>query len=222
MSGNLYNSQRSPGRRSWPIVSPPATDRILVGTCAAIWLVLVGVTVAAVVALTDLGRGFNKAPGSQHTPAALYAVIIVSVLVIAGAIPVLLRARHISRARSASRQAGTPVSRTGGPVSEPGILGARAATTASGVEQVPTTESAALSREDADRIWLRGAVTLLAVMGGALIFVAVATYLMAIGHTGWAWAGYGLAGAVTATMPVLVWWHDRQTRRMLAAGPTFE
>jgi hypothetical protein len=206
-------------RHGWPIVSPLATDRILIGTCAAIWLVLVGVSVAAVVALTDLGRGFNKSAGSQHTPASLYAVIIVSALVIAGAIPVLLRARHISQARSAIRPAGTPVRRTDRPVSELGVSGA---TAASGLEQAPTTESAALSHEELDRIWLRGAVTLLAVMGGALIFVAVATYLMAIGHNGWAWTGYGLAGAVTVAMPVLVWWHDRQMRRMLGAGTSFE
>jgi hypothetical protein len=202
----------------WPIVSPLATDRILVGTCAAIWLVLVGVSVAAVVALMDLGRGFNKSPDSQHTPAVLYAVIIVSALVIAGAIPVLVRARRISQDRSATR----PAARSGAQKTDLGYSTPRAVTAELGTERLPTLGSVALSRADEDRIWLRGAVTLLAVMGGALIFVAVATYLMAIGHNGLSWTSYGLAAAITAIMPVLVWWHDRQMRRMLAAGTSFQ
>jgi hypothetical protein len=209
----------STDRRGWPIVSPLATDRILIGTCAAIWLVLVGVSVAAVVALMDLGRGFNKSPSSQHTPAALYAVIIVSALVIAGAIPVLLRARRITR--SITPPGGSAARRTGGQPSGPGYS-APPAVTAGPTERLPALESAELSHADVDRIWLRGAVTLLAVMGGALIFVAVATYLMAIGRYGLAWTGYGLAAAITVTMPVLVWWHDRQMRRMLAAGTSFQ
>ncbi|MGC2652967.1 MAG: DUF2561 family protein [Mycobacterium sp.] len=211
----------SADRRGWPIVSPLATDRILVGTCAAIWLVLVGASVAAVVALMDLGRGFSKSPGSQHTPAVLYTVIIVSALVIAAAIPVLVRARRISRARS-TLPAGTLTGRSGEQAREPGYSSPPAVTAEPGTERLPTLESVALSRAEVDRIWLRGAITLLAVMGGALIFVAVATYLMAIGRNGLAWTGYGLAAAVTATMPVLVWWHDRQLHRMLAAGTSFE
>jgi len=71
-------------RQRWGTVSPATTDRILLGACAAVWLVFVGVSVAAVVALVDLSRGFQRT-GSQHTPAVLYAVIIVSALVIAGA-----------------------------------------------------------------------------------------------------------------------------------------
>jgi Protein of unknown function (DUF2561) len=215
MADRFSGDRRGPG---WPIVSPLATDRILVGTCAAIWLVLVGVSVAAVVALMDLGRGFNKSPDSQHTPAVLYAVIIVSALVIAGAIPVLVRARRISQDRSATR----PAARSGAQTTDLGYSTPRAVTAELGTERLPTLGSVALSRADEDRIWLRGAVTLLAVMGGALIFVAVATYLMAIGHNGLSWTSYGLAGAITAIMPVLVWWHDRQMHRMLAAGTSFQ
>jgi Protein of unknown function (DUF2561) len=222
MADRFYKNPRSADRRGWPIVSPLATDRTLVGTCAAIWLVLVGVSVAAAVALMDLGRGFNKSPGSEHTPAVLYAVIIVSALVIAGAIPVLVRARRISQARSATPPAGTPTGRSGEQTRETGYSSPRAVMADPGTERLPTLESAALSRAEVDRIWLRGAITLLAVMGGALIFVAVATYLMAIGRNGLAWTGYGLAAAVTATMPVLVWWHDRQMHRMLGAGTSCE
>jgi hypothetical protein len=212
----------SAGRRGWPVASPVATDRILVATCAAIWLVLVGVSVAAVVALTDLSSGFSKSPGSQHTPAALYAVIIVSALVIAGAIPVLLRARRISQARSTSHPAGNPLRRSAAQTNEPGYFPPPAVAAERGTERTPTLQAAALSDAEVDRIWLRGSVTLLAVMGGALIFVAVATYLMAIGRDSLAWTSYGLAAAVTIAMPVLVWWHDRQMHRMLTAGTAFE
>ncbi|WP_231985714.1 DUF2561 family protein [Mycobacterium sp. E3247] len=44
-------------------VSPDVVDRILIGACAVVWLVLLGVSVAAAVALSDLGRGFHKAAG---------------------------------------------------------------------------------------------------------------------------------------------------------------
>lgn len=210
-------------RRGWPIVSPLATDRLLVGTCAAIWLVLVGVSVAAVVALVDLGRGFNKSSGSQHTPAVLYAIIIVSALVIAGAIPVLMRARRFNLARSVARPPGSPARRLSEQPVGPGYSPSPAATVEMGTERLPTLESTGtVSDAEVDRIWLRGAVSLLAVLGGALVFVAAATYLMAVGRNGLAWTGYGLVGAITTTMPVLVWYHDRQTRRLLSGDTPFE
>ena len=66
------------------------------GACAAVWLVLIGVSAAAAVALANLGQGYHKSAASQHTPWVLYAVIIVSALIIDGAIPVLVRARRMS------------------------------------------------------------------------------------------------------------------------------
>ena len=68
-----------------------------------------------------------------------------------------------------------------------------------------------------DRVWLRGTVVLTGTMGAALIAVATATYLMAVGHDGPSWVGYGLAGIVTAAMPVVEWLHVRQLRRIVAA-----
>ena len=65
-----------------------------------------------------------------------------------------------------------------------------------------------------DRVWLRGTVALTGMMGAALIAVAAATYLMAVGHDGPSWVGYGLAGVVTAAMPVVEWLHIRQLRRL--------
>ncbi|MGV0697282.1 DUF2561 family protein, partial [Mycolicibacter sinensis] len=76
-----------------PGQSPEVTDRVLLGVCAAIWLALLGMSVAATVALVDLGRGFDQPTESSHT-GLLYIVIGVSALVILAAIPVLLRARQ--------------------------------------------------------------------------------------------------------------------------------
>ncbi|MGA9678462.1 MAG: DUF2561 family protein, partial [Mycobacterium sp.] len=68
-----------------------------------------------------------------------------------------------------------------------------------------------------DRIWLRGTVALTGTMGVALIGVAAATYLMAVGHDGASWVAYGLAGAITAGLPAIEWLHVRQLRQVLAA-----
>src|ERR1700723_1156462 len=83
-------------------VSPATADRIVIGSCAAIWLVLVGMSVAALVALMDLGRGFHAAKGNPHTSSVLSAVIILA------AIPMLLRARRITRDGPVARSAGSP------------------------------------------------------------------------------------------------------------------
>ena len=178
-------SRYSAYRRGPDTIPPDVIDRILVGACAAIWLVLLGVSVAAVVALADLGRGFHKMAGSSHTPWVLYAVIIVSALIIAGAIPVLLRARRMGLIEPTTRPAAGPATEWSGAA--------------------------------VDRVWLRGTVILAGTMGAALIAVAAATYLMAVGHDGPSWVGYGLAGVVTAAMPVVEWLHIRQLRRLVAA-----
>lgn len=72
------------------------------------------------------------------------------------------------------------------------------------------------SSEAVDRIWLRGTVVLTSAIGIALIAVAAATYLMAVGHDGPSWISYGLAGVVTAGMPVIEWLYARQLRRVVA------
>ena len=99
------NSQAWGGRGK---VTPTTTDRILVGTCAVVWLALVGMSVAALVALMDLGRGFHAAKGNPHTSSVLYAIIIISALIILAAIPMLLRARRITRDAPVARSAGSP------------------------------------------------------------------------------------------------------------------
>ncbi|WP_156746980.1 DUF2561 family protein, partial [Mycobacterium sp. E2733] len=67
------------------------------------------------------------------------------------------------------------------------------------------------------RVWLRGTVLLVAAMGAALVAVATATYLMAVGHDGPSWVAYVVAGVITAGMPVIEWLHVRQLRRAVAA-----
>jgi hypothetical protein len=207
-------SRYSAYRRGSDTVPPDVIDRIMVGTCAAVWLVLLGVSVAAAVALADLGRGFHKTAGNSHTTWVLYAVIIVSALIIAGAIPALVRARRMSpvdSARSVPGQARPPV-RLMSPAPRTAAERARQQRVAQAADPEGEWSGAAV-----DRIWLRGTVVLTGTMGAALIAAATATYLMAVGHDGPSWVGYALAGIVTAAMPVVEWLHVRQLRRIVAA-----
>ncbi|OBF87186.1 hypothetical protein A5791_19755 [Mycobacterium sp. 852002-51163_SCH5372311] len=204
-------------RQGSDTVPPDVVDRILIGACAAVWLLLVGVSVAAIVALADLGRGFHKVARTPHTPWILYVVIVVSALIIAGAIPMLLRARRMAQDEPA-----------GGPA---GALAGRPARSSAGSGGYPAARGAAGPRPEraqeyghvdewsgaaVDRIWLRGAVALTGTMGAALIAVGVATYLMAVGHDGASWVGYTFAGLITAAMPALEWLHVRQLREVIA------
>lgn len=153
----------STGPRGWSTVSPTTGDRILIGACAAIWLVLVGVSVAAVVALADLGRGFHESTGSPHSSAVLYVIIVVSALVILAAIPVLLRARRTTRP-DASRSVVVPARGAGGQPLRPGQPPSRSAIQQARTERL-TTLRPGLPDAVVDRIWLRGSVSLMAAMG---------------------------------------------------------
>jgi hypothetical protein len=206
-------SRYSAYRRGSDSIPPEVMDRILVGACAAIWLVLLGVSVAAAVALADLGRGFHRMGGSSHTTWVLYAIIIVSALIIAGAIPVLLRARRMTQADPDAPPARVP----GRSPLRPGAPTARTSAERARAHPVQTAEPAAeWSGAAVDRVWLRGTVILAGTMGAALIAVAAATYLMAVGHDGPSWFGYVLAGLITAAMPVVEWLHIRQLRGLIA------
>jgi hypothetical protein len=190
--------------------APETTLRILFGVCAAVWLLLLGVSVAAVVALVDLGRGFQGTAADAHT-GLLYGIIGVSALIIVASIPVLLHARRTLQ--SPARRANTPQRRPvhTGPRGRTGILAAEEA----GVSGRPAT---AVIAETVDRIWLRGTVSLATALGVALIPVAAATYLMAAGKDGAAWIAYGVAAVVTAMMPVVLWLHLRWLSDVLGAA----
>ncbi|MFY2858408.1 DUF2561 family protein [Mycobacterium sp. THU-M104] len=206
-------------RRGSDTIPPDVIDRLLVGACAAIWLAVLGVSVAAAVALVDLGRGFHKMSASgAHTTAVLYAVIIVSALIIAGAIPVLLRARRMSQEQPPARP---PAGAARGVAGAPLRTDFSATTRTQGERMrrygVQAADPVAeWSGEAVDRVWLRGTVLLVGTIGTALVAVAAATYLMAVGHDGASWVGYGLSGAVTAAMPVVEFLHVRQVRRLVA------
>lgn len=209
MVGRYSSYRRGPD----PVVNPNIIDRVMIGACAAIWLVLVGVSVAAAVALADLGRGFHKMARTPHTTWVLYAVIVISALIIAGAIPVLLRARRMTQAepvvRSRALQGGAVR-----PAKQIARTGSRVA-----VEQArrePVKAYGALdewSGAVVDRIWLRGTLALTSAIGTSLIAVAVATYLMAAGHDGAAWVSYGFAGVIAAGLPAIEIIYVRQLRR---------
>ncbi|KLO32042.1 DUF2561 family protein [Mycobacterium haemophilum] len=208
-------SRYSAYRRGSDTIPPEVIDRILVGVCAAVWLVLIGVSVAAAVALADLGRGFHKMASNPHTTWVLYGVIVVSALIIAGAVPVLLRARRMARVEPPARPAG--VQARGGvrqPVSA-GRSTARIELMRTRTERVQAVAQPGEWFDAAvDRIWLRGTVGLAGTMGAALIAAAAATYLMAVGRDGASWVGYLLAGIITAVMPVIEWLYVRQLRRV--------
>lgn len=188
------------------------SDRVLVGSCAAVWLALVGMSVAALVALMDLGRGFHAAKGNPHASSVLYAIIIISALIILAAIPMLLRARRITKDAPVSRSAGSPA-RT---VSARSIRSGQPAAAADAGPERVTTRRPALGGPEVDRFWLRGTAALMGAMGGALLAVAAATYAMAIGHDGVSWTGYAIAGAITLVMPLVPWQQVRQLRGKLA------
>ena len=204
--------------------SPESIDRFMVAVCGAIWLVLLAMSVVATVALVQLGRGRDAGPDGQPSWL-LYSIIAVSALIIAGAIPLLLRARRTALADpgstgsdpggvSGSGVAGSGVAGSG--VADPGpVLPVEAPTEKLRVfgtavdpyarEAAP--EPAAVSRVPAgvvDRLWLRGTASLLGAMGLALTAVATATYLLATGSDTGTWVALGTAGAITVAMPAVL------------------
>ncbi|AKK28390.1 DUF2561 family protein [Mycobacterium sp. EPa45] len=201
--------------------SPETTDRLLVGVCGAIWLVLLAVTVIAIVALVDMSRGHAASTGGSHTPWLLYSIIIVSAVIILGAIPLLIRARRAAQSdsRLTAEPAKVPPPR---PTSAPGapVRGTEAPTEKMKVfgstvdpyerYQPDFAQSSASRRADPlipatelDRLWLRCTVMLAGAIGLALVGVSTATYLMAVNNDTAAWVALGLAAVITIAMPAI-------------------
>lgn len=203
-------------------------DRILLGTCAAVWLAALGAGVAATVALVDLGTRHGPSSSGSQTPWLLYAVIAVSAAVIIGAVPLLLRARRAGleespppaapvRAVPGQRPPGTealteklrvPPTSRGPVVSSPGYP-----TREQINKPAPSPLTAAI-----DQVGLRCAVVIAIAMGVALVAIGVATYLMAINHDAVSWVFYGLAGVITVAMPAIPWFYLRELRALTPAG----
>ncbi|WP_395311117.1 DUF2561 family protein [Mycobacterium sp. AMU20-3851] len=209
-----------PTRRT--LSGPDNLERILLGACAAIWLLALGAAVAATVALVDLanGRGtvraeISEASGSE-TPWVLYTVIGVSAAVIVIAIPLLVRARRQGGHRSIRDY--TPA---GGSVAED-------------IAAVPTRaerrrQETARSVGDAgglgargaalvDQVYVRCALSIACAVGAGVLAVGAATYLMATDSGGAAIAFYIIAGIVTVAMPVLPWFYLRELRAVTGAN----
>lgn len=210
--------------------SARSVDRILIAGCIVIWLVALGVGVAATVALVDLGRGHVPASAESTTPWLLYAVIGISALVIAGAVPLLMRARrtawadspparstpgrhahaHADAASARVTEAQTEKLRVFGTIADPAP---RARPTYLPPAVASTADTDVL--EAVERVWLRCTVGIAGAMGTALIAVGAATYLMTAERDNSAWAALGLAGLITLVMPVIPWNYLRRLRAAL-------
>jgi hypothetical protein len=174
--------------------SPETIDRALVIACAVIWLLVLGMGVAATVALVDLGRSRPSWESGSGTSWLLYLIIAISALVIAVAIPLLLRARR-DMVNGSAESATPPAASTLATVDRdpPGYPG-----------PTPAQHSAAvLPAETLDRMWLRCGVGVLTATGAAMFAVALATYLLAIESTGGACGALVVAGVITAGMAAI-------------------
>lgn len=191
--------------------SPETVDRLMVGVCGAIWLVLLATTVFAAVAMVRLGSGHTSGPERQSSWL-LYSIIAVSAVVIAGAIPLLLRARRTALADArpdgaddaSAESPVAPVGPTEAPTEKMRVFGvdpyARPLP-----EKTPRVSAVLV-----ERLWVRGTASLLGAIGLALTAVAVGGYLLADGNDTGAWVALGLAGAATVAMPAVMVFFQRQ------------
>lgn len=202
-----------------PGYTPEVVDRVLLGVCAAIWLALLGMGVAATVALVDLGRGFDQPAEKSHT-GLLYIVIGISALVILAAIPVLLRARQAGAAGPSTGSTGfSPQAGAGQPIRRSGPLPQRGFDAPG--RRGAAERSAPPNQTQVDRVLLRGITVLAGAVGGALTVVALATYLMAVGKDTGSWVSYGVAAAIAVAMPVIPWLYLRRLGEVLAPPSRF-
>jgi FtsH-binding integral membrane protein len=188
--------------------SPETIDRMMVGICGAIWLVLLAASVFAIVALVRLGSGH---PGGTESGSSwlLYSVIVVSAVVILAAIPLLLRARRT--ALNGPALAEEPPEATQPAIEEP-TEKVRVFGVDPYARREPNAKSVAARASHAlvDRAFLRGTTSLFGAMGLALTAVAVGTYLLADASDEAAYVALGLAGVLTVAMPVILVFFGRQ------------
>lgn len=180
--------------------SPEAVDRGLIIVCAVVWLLVLGVGVGAAVALINLGSGRSGAAPSADgsTPWLLYTVIGVSVLIIAAAVPLLIRARRTELSNSPDG----PVARAATALSAQRAL-SRDLSRGGSARQSPAS---LLSGTELNRILLRCTVGVITATGAAMVAVALGSYLLATaGDNGSAtsWIAFGLAGFITAGMSAI-------------------
>ena len=189
------------------------TDRILLGACVLVWLAALGAAVAATVALVDLTSGQRASTADSGTPWLLYTVIGVSAAVIVAAVPLLLRARRAQWEVASRPQQPAPRVEAGPPVPSRGVDAPteklRVAPVAAAVPEVSGPLPRAVSPA-VDRLWLRGATSIVTAIGASTLLVSVATYLMAVGNDTAAWVFHGLAGVLTVGMAAIPWYFLRE------------
>jgi Protein of unknown function (DUF2561) len=203
------------------------TDRILLGSCAGIWLAALGAGVAATVALVDLGGGHTESSGDSGTPWLLYTVIAISAAVIIGAVPLLMRARRDAMAEAEPpARSGPAPGRAQAPARgvEAQTEKLRIAQTTAGRIHAGPGYAAAVTHSTSlpaplvaaiDQVWLRCAVVIACAIGIAMLAIGVATYLMAVDSSVAAWVLLVLAGLVTLAMPAVPWFYLRELRTLL-------
>ncbi|MUM18612.1 DUF2561 family protein [Mycobacterium sp. CBMA271] len=229
-----------PVRRS----SPESVDRMLVGLCALIWLAFVGMLVGAIVVMTGMGQGSaGPSDGSARSSWGIYIVIGVSLAVIVGAVPLLLRARKTATQRptrgasnvtpkakgsSASRvesgpsgsppvEASTEKLRTFGGLSDP-VSHTPLEYSGPGSPAHREAAEAAAKSVVVDRLWLRAAVGLTGGIGLALLAVVTGTYLMAVESDTAAIVAFVFAGLITCAMAVIPWFTLKKLHELRASG----
>ncbi len=192
-------------------------DRTLLGVCAVVWLAVIGVSVAAVVALVELatGRAGDPAPDSG-TPWGLYVVIGISAAIILASIPLLLRARRAAQEPplrtpppAAAVRSGPAAPAVEAPTEKLRVFGSVTEPTARPTGEKrpppPSPYGGTTSDDVVEAIWLRFTLSMATAIGAATLAVATATYFMGIKHDGWAWAALTIAGLITAAMPLIPW-----------------
>jgi hypothetical protein len=186
---------------------PENLDRILLGVCAGIWLLALGAGVAATVALVDLsnGRGSVRAELSgTDTPWVLYTVIGVSAVVIAAAIPLLIRARRDNTQRPLRGAVGGS---TGSAAQDIAAVAARPA----GRRRAAASDGRRPALPAVvDQVYVRCTTAIGCAVGAGVLAVGIATYLMATGSDTGAWAAYVVGGLITAGMVALPWFYLRE------------
>lgn len=198
--------------------------RGLLAACAVVWLAVIGVSVAAIVALVELGSGrAGDASRDSGTPWGLYVVIGVSAAIILGSIPLLLRARRAALEQPPPRrQPGVAPRRA--PVEAPteklrvfGSAASPAEPKRPGDRHPPAGSLYAhgMSEEMVGQMWLRFTASMAIAMGVATLAVATATYFMGVKDDGSATAALVVAGIVTVLMPLIPLRQLRQLRAQI-------
>ena len=179
-------------------------------------------TVTAIVALVDLGRGHVIDDGGKSTPWLLYGVIVVSALVIVGAIPLLIKRQAHGSVRARPAPAAKP--RVEGTGEKVRVFG----TTVDPYEryQPDFAQSSPLAasrrsdpRDGTGPAVAAGTVSIAAAMGLAFVAAGPGTYLLAGAEDTAAWIALGFAGLITVLMPGIPVSYLRQLQACWTRSP---